>query len=283
MLIYNGSKKGVLKLFPVTWNLPTFGPHKSVFPYMETFRYFIHMAYNGAAFHGWQSQNNANTIQRETEKALKILLRRDIGIIGAGRTDTGVHARKYFAHFDYPVLLDDIMLQDLKYRLNHLLPDSIAVYQVFRVNNDLHARFSAVSRKYRYYINRNHDPFAIGLSYRLTIPLDLDLMQQGAAEIMLYNDFTCFAKSGTQNKTNLCTIFESYWEERDSYLIYTTSANRFLRNMVRAMVGTLLELGKQKISMAEFRKILSEGSRSDAGQSVPACGLFLEDIVYPEF
>lgn len=250
---------------------------------MATFRYFIHIAYNGAPFHGWQSQNNANTIQNEIEKALKVLLRQDIGVTGAGRTDTGVHARKYFAHFDFPDLLEEVRLQDLTYRLNHLLPDSIAIYQVFSVDINLHARFSATSRKYKYYICRNYDPFALGLSYRLTIPLDIAVMQQGASEIMLYNDFTCFAKTGTQNKTNLCTVYESYWEERDSLLIYTTSANRFLRNMVRAMVGTLLELGKHRISMEEFRMILREGTRSDAGQSVPACGLFLEDILYPEF
>lgn len=250
---------------------------------MAKCRYFIEMAYNGATFHGWQSQNNAVTVQSETEKALSLLLHSKTGITGAGRTDTGVHARRYYAHFDYDSPLDELTLQNIAYRMNHLLPQSIAIYKIFRVQDDLHARFSALSRTYKYYICRNHDPFALGFSYRLTIPLNIELMNQAATELLRYKDFTCFTKSGTQNSTNICSVFESFWEEQGNFLIYTTKANRFLRNMVRAMVGTLIDVGKNKLTMDDFRHILMNGTRSDAGQSVPACGLFLEDIEYPEF
>ena len=166
------------------------------------------------------------------------------------------------------------------YRLNSILPDSIAIFNAFRVKDDAHARFSALSRTYQYFICRDYDPFAVGFSYRLTVPLNIDLMNEAASLIMQYSDFTCFAKSGAQTKTNNCLVTVSEWVIRNNYLIYRTKANRFLRNMVRAMVGTLLDVGKGKLSIDEFRLILENGTRSDAGQSVPACGLFLEDIEY---
>lgn len=250
---------------------------------MEYYRYFLRLAYNGSTFHGWQSQKNAHTVQQEIENALYFILgNRHIGITGAGRTDTGVHARQYYAHFDLDVLLSVNDLTQLVYRLNHILPDTIGVFEAFRVNNDTHARFSALSRTYHYYICRNYDPFASGMSYRLTIPLDVPLMNQAATLIMNYTDFTCFAKTGTQTSTNNCTVFKSEWIEDQNFLIYKTEANRYLRNMVRAMVGTLIDVGKGKLNLHQLTNILQTGTRSDAGQSVPACGLFLENITYPK-
>jgi tRNA pseudouridine38-40 synthase len=249
---------------------------------MENYRYFLTLAYNGSQFHGWQAQKNAHSVQQEIEKALfYILNKKTIPITGAGRTDTGVHARKYTAHFDLDVLLSDAELTRLIYRLNHLLPASIGIFDAYRVLPDAHARFSALSRTYRYYICRNHDPFSEGLSYRLTVALNLDLMNEASSLIIESKDFTCFAKTGTQTKTNVCNVTKCEWELNDNYLIFTTQANRFLRNMVRAMIGTLIDVGKEKITIKEFRQILNNGTRSDAGQSVPACGLFLEEIEYP--
>lgn len=250
---------------------------------MEEFRYFLKLAYNGTPYHGWQSQKNAHSVQQEIEHALSCISgNRPIQITGAGRTDTGVHARCYYAHFDIDKHFERGELEQLVYRLNHILPDSIAVYDAFPVKPDAHARFSAISRTYRYYICRNHDPFSTGFSWRLTIPLNLDDMNEAASIIKDHSDFTCFAKTGTQTKTNICEVTESKWFIDDNFLVYETTANRFLRNMVRAMVGTLVDVGKGRTLIDDFRRILLEGTRSDAGQSVPACGLFLEDITYPE-
>lgn len=250
---------------------------------MEDYRYFLKLAYNGSTFHGWQAQKNAHSVQQEIENSLYYILgNKKILLTGAGRTDSGVHARTYYAHFDDDVLLTKQELDQIVYRLNHILPDSIAIYEAFRVKPDVHARFSALSRTYHYYICRDYDPFALGLSYRLTIPLNISLMGEAASMIMNYTDFTCFAKTGAQTKTNNCIIYESEWIEKDNYLIFKTKANRFLRNMVRAMTGTLLDIGKGKLSLEEFRIIMEKGTRSDAGQSVPACGLFLENIEYPQ-
>ncbi len=250
---------------------------------MENNRYFLHLAYNGSTFHGWQAQKNAHSVQEEIENGLfHILGNKKIQLTGAGRTDTGVHARNYYAHFNSELLLKKEELKQLAYRLNHILPDSIAIYEAFHVKDDVHARFSALSRTYNYFICRDFDPFAVGFSHRLTIPLNIDLMNEASSLIMQYSDFTCFAKSGAQTKTNNCVVAVSEWIIRDNYLIYRTKANRFLRNMVRAMVGTLIDIGKGKLSIDEFKVILERGTRSDAGQSVPACGLFLEDIEYPK-
>lgn len=250
---------------------------------MENMRYFLKLAYNGSSFHGWQAQKNAHSVQQEIENGLFYVLgNKKVLLTGAGRTDTGVHARNYYAHFNDDLLLTNADLTQLVYRLNHILPDSIAVYEAFRVKPDVHARFSALSRTYHYNICRDYDPFAVGLSYRLTLSLDIPLMKEASSLIMNYTDFTCFAKTGAQTKTNNCIIYESEWLEKDNFLIYKTKANRFLRNMVRAMTGTLLDVGKGKLSLEEFRLILENGTRSDAGQSVPACGLFLENIEYPQ-
>lgn len=250
---------------------------------MNVTRYFLKLAYNGSSFHGWQSQINAHSVQKELENCLSLILsNKEISVTGAGRTDTGVHARVFYAHFDYSNLLTIIELNQLQYRLNHILPNSISIQEVFAVKSNTHARFSAISRTYRYYICRTYDPFSVGMSYKYTVPLNIELMQKAALLIKDYTDFTCFAKAGTQTTTNICTIYESEWVQEGNMLIYKTKANRYLRNMVRAMVGTMIEVGKEKLTLEEFTNILQNGTRSDAGQSVPACGLFLEDVEYPD-
>ncbi len=249
---------------------------------MENFRYFLFLAYNGTGFHGWQTQPNAPTVQEELEKALRILSGKPVSLTGAGRTDTGVHARRFYAHFDTEERFTEDALTQLVYKLNGILTPAIVILDAFRVKPEVHARFSAVSRTYRYYISRRKDPFSDSYSWIYTRELDLQAMSLAAEIIREYTDFTCFSKSGTQTRTNDCVIIESFFLKQEHMLIYQVKANRFLRNMVRAIVGTLLEVGKGSISIDEFRVILEEGSRSDAGMSVPACGLFLEDVEYTE-
>lgn len=249
---------------------------------MESNRYFIQLAYNGSGFHGWQTQPNAQAVQAEIQDAFTLLLGESLLLTGAGRTDTGVHARQFFAHFDTQLQLDKPELSQLVFKLNRFLPQSINIYDIFRVQPDIHARFSAISRTYRYYISRQKDPFSNGLSWIYTTNLDINAMQQAAGIITAYTDFTCFSKTRTQTKTNDCKIFESCFELNGPLLIYHVKANRFLRNMVRAIVGTLLEVGKGNIGIEGLKRIIENGTRSDAGMSVPACGLFLEEIEYPE-
>lgn len=248
---------------------------------MQQYRYFIHLAYNGAGFHGWQIQPNAVSIQSVLENALGIMLGNRISLTGAGRTDTGVHARNFFAHFDYPELMNVSEREQLTYRLNKYLGLSISIIGLFRVIPGAHARFSAISRTYCYYISRKKDPFLQGQSWYYSAELDLVRMQEAAAILMEYSDFGCFSKSNTQNKTNRCVISESFIHTDDLHLVYTVTADRFLRNMVRAIVGTLIEVGKMNLTIQGFRNLVETGTRSDAGMSVPACGLFLEQILYP--
>jgi len=248
---------------------------------MDNFRYFLKLAYNGTNFHGWQLQPNAHTVQFEIQNALSLLNGSQIQLTGAGRTDTGVHARILYAHYDSEVIIDSSELSRLVSKLNSFLPSSIAVLDAYRVKPEIHARFSALTRTYRYYISRQKDPFSIEFSWNYTADLDMDAMNEAALSIFDYKDFTCFSKSRTQTKTNDCSIYESYFILEGNMLIYHIKANRFLRNMVRAIVGTLLEVGKGKIDINGFKQIIENGTRSDAGMSVPACGLFLEDIEYP--
>lgn len=250
---------------------------------MESFRYFLHLSYNGTGFHGWQLQNNAHTVQQELQSALEVLLKKPLMLTGAGRTDTGVHARNFFAHFDAEFLMNSSELRQLVYKLNRFLPSQILIIGAFRVKPEIHARFSALSRTYRYYISRRKDPFSPNLNWIYTADLDIEIMQKAAGIILQYKDFTCFSKSGTQTSTNDCTIFESYFKSEEHLLVYHVKANRFLRNMVRAIVGTLIEVGKGNLSIVRFIEILESGTRSEAGMSVPACGLFLENIEYPEY
>lgn len=244
-------------------------------------RYFVKLSYDGAGFHGWQRQPNAMTVQQSLEDALTLMMGTRIELTGAGRTDTGVHAAVYFAHFDYPDPLNEVKRRDLVYHLNGYLKDAIAIDWINPVEQQFHARFSALSRTYRYCIARSRNPFRAKYTWFLSGPIDTDIMNRGAEILRRYDDFTSFSKVDTDTKTNICRVMEAGWQLAGSELIFTIKADRFLRNMVRAVVGTLLELGTDKITLAEFIRIIENKNRSQAGQSVPARGLILESIEYP--
>jgi tRNA pseudouridine38-40 synthase len=244
------------------------------------FRYFIKLSFDGTNYHGWQLQDNANTVQAELEMALSTLLSLTVKVTGCGRTDTGVHAREYYAHFDYAKQLEKEVLKDIVYRMNAILPDDISVEGLFPVSNDLHARFSAQSRTYKYYISCKKTPFLKMYSWNVYGDLDMDKMNAAAAILFEYKDFTSFSKLHTDVKTNNCRIMQAAWTEEKGMLVFSINADRFLRNMVRAIVGTLLDVGKGKLTIDDFRKIIEGKNRSDAGSSVPARGLFLENIEY---
>jgi tRNA pseudouridine38-40 synthase len=247
-----------------------------------TLRYFIKLSYNGSTFNGWQIQPNGITVQYELEKGLGILLGIKIGVSGCGRTDTGVHASEFYAHFDIDESAMNLTCNQLKYKLNLLLPTSIVIHEIFKVNSDVHARFSAQSRTYRYQISLEKNPFSNGLAWFYHHQLDMALMNEAANILMEHNDFSCFSKTRTQVKTNICTITKAIWEKEGSMLVFTITADRFLRNMVRAIVGTMLDIGREKISLDDFRKVIEGKNRSNAGFSVPPQGLFLCEVVYPE-
>lgn len=244
------------------------------------FRYFIKLAYNGTHYHGWQIQDNAPTIQAVFNLGLKHLIGENINVIGCGRTDTGVHAREFYAHFDLQNKIDS-NLKELIRKLNSFLPADIRVFDLFSVEPDMHSRFNALSRTYKYYISKTKDPFDQEFSSFVYGNLNLDLMNEGARVLLDYIDFTSFSKTGTQVKTNNCIIKEAFWKEENEKLIFTITADRFLRNMVRAIVGTLLEIGKEKTSIEDLKNIIESKNRSNAGVSVPAKGLFLHKIRYP--
>lgn len=242
-------------------------------------RYFIQLSYKGTNFHGWQIQPNAATVQETLEKALSLLLREDTKIIGCGRTDTGVHAQQFFAHFTSKNL--SIPKDKLTYKLNGILPNSIAIQRIFEVAEDAHARFDATSRTYKYYISKVKTAFDYEKNYFYPFELNLRVMNEAAQLLMKYEDFTSFSKLHTDVKTNICKITEAYWEENEKQLIFTITADRFLRNMVRAIVGTLLNVGKGKCSIEEFEQIIIAKDRGLAGSSAPPEGLFLYEITYP--
>lgn len=241
-------------------------------------RYQIQLSYLGTRYFGWQRQPNAISVQEEIEKALSTILREEITVVGAGRTDTGVHASFYVLHFDSLTEISDDT--DLAYHLNRFLPNDIAIQKIEKTSDVFHARFSAVSRTYKYYISTVKDPFTIETSYQFTVPLDIDKMNEAAKVLFEFTDFTSFAKLHTDVKTNICKIFQAEWEKSGTMLVFTIKADRFLRNMVRAIVGTLLEVGKGKITVDDFRKIIESKHRGAAGTSVPPQGLFLVDIGY---
>lgn len=252
-------------------------------------RFFITLSYDGTRYHGWQIQPNGNSIQQELHQALSTLLRQPIEVVGAGRTDTGVHARMMVAHFEFSqqgemgneVNGQSSMVKDLSYKLNKLLPQDIAVQDVRQVSEDMHARFSAISRTYHYFIHTHKDPFLRDYSWQVPYPLDFELMNEAAKVLLEYKDFTSFSKVGTDTKTNLCEIKESYWiEVAPGQWRFTITANRFLRNMVRAIVGTLVEVGRGKITIEDVRHIIEAKDRCCAGESVPGKALFLVDIKY---
>lgn len=243
-------------------------------------RYFAQLSFKGTHYHGWQIQPNAVSVQETFEKALSIILREAISVVGAGRTDTGVHASFYVLHFDVSEEIRDP--QKLVFRLNSFLPDDIAVQKIWPVPDEAHARFSAVSRTYHYFITSVKNPFQTETAYFYRGELDVHKMNEAAKILFEYNDFTSFSRLHTDVKTNLCKIFQAEWTADGPMLIFKIKADRFLRNMVRAIVGTLLEAGKGKISLEDFRKIIEKKNRGEAGASAPAHGLFLADIEYPE-
>ena len=242
-------------------------------------RYFLECSYHGKAYHGWQNQPNAITVQQVLEEALSTLLRMPISITGAGRTDAGVHAKQLFAHFDHTGIMDIPLLVN---KLNSFLPEDIAVASIFEVNESAHARFDAIQRTYEYWIVQEKSPFHSDAAHYVWSDLDIEAMNKAAEIIKGYTDFECFSKSNTDVKTYICHISEAYWQKRQSKLVFTISADRFLRNMVRAVVGTLLEVGSRKIEPESVHEIIASKDRGKAGASVPAKGLYLTQVMYPE-
>jgi len=243
-------------------------------------RYFIQLSYKGSNYHGWQIQNNSNTVQAELNKALSTILEERVYCTGCGRTDTGVHAKEFFAHFDCEKdLFSD---NEFLYKTNGCLPPDIAVHKFYKVNHDANARFDAISRSYQYQIIREKNVFDNEYTYYLYGNLDLEIMNKAATIILDHTDFTSFSKSNSQSKTNDCNIKESFWEEKNGRLNFHITANRFLRGMVRSIVGTMIDLGKGKLSLEDFTDIILSKDRTKAGFSVPAQGLFLIQLTYPE-
>jgi tRNA pseudouridine38-40 synthase len=245
------------------------------------YRYFVHLSFNGETFHGWQSQHNAKSIQSTLRDAMIVILREPIEITGAGRTDAGVHAREFYAHFDLSHELSQNERKELVYHLNGYLPEAISISDLLPVKNDAHSRFSAISRTYQYIITRKKDPFRQAFSWYYPGKLNLGLMNKGAEVIKNNLDFTSFAKLPQETKTNICHVEYAEWEEKGDLLVFTIIADRFLRNMVRAIVGTLIELGRRKISLEDLDRIILSRDRGAAGYSVPANGLFLVAVNYP--
>lgn len=243
----------------------------------QQLRYFIELSYNGKNYHGWQIQPDANSVQEEINKVLSKILQEDISIVGAGRTDAGVHASQMFAHFDSAKNLDDVYL----YKFNSLLPDDIVLHKIFNVEDDVHARFDAEKRSYEYKIWLGRNPFLLDTTWQLyKTDLDIVAMNKAANLLLAYTDFECFSKVKTDVSNFNCTITHAEWKLNGKELVFYISANRFLRNMVRAIVGTLLEVGKGKMNNKDFQNVIESKNRSEAGISVPAKGLFLTEVTY---
>ena len=239
----------------------------------------MELSYNGTDFHGWQIQPNAITVQSVMDKALSTLLKTPVNTMGAGRTDTGVHATQMVAHFDADILIDT---EDLTYKLNSFLPKTIAIHSIKKVHADAHARFDATQRTYRYKIVTIKDVFNSDNAYYYTNKLDIDLMNEASNILLDYSNFKCFSRAHSDVKTYNCTITAAHWIKNGHELIFQISADRFLRNMVRAIVGTLLDVGNHKTSIEDFHNIIQSKDRSRAGASAPAKGLYLTKIVYPD-
>ncbi len=241
-------------------------------------RYFIEFSYNGTNYHGFQKQPNALSIQETLTKALQTLVYNSIEITGAGRTDRGVHAKQMFAHFDVNQPID---CDGLASKLNSFLPKDIVVNTIFEVSTETHARFSATSRTYKYYIHTHKNPFLENVSWQYYKKLDVDKMNKACQILLNYTDFECFSKVNTEVFTYNCNIKEAQWNTNNKQLIFTIKADRFLRNMVRAIVGTMINIGLGKTTLEQFKEIIENKNRSKAGFSVPAHGLFLEKVEYP--
>lgn len=240
-------------------------------------RYFIRFSYNGTHYHGWQTQPNATSVQETLTKALSVLLGENTEIMGAGRTDTGVHAKEMYAHFDIERPFD---ADSLVHKLNSYLPKDITIYEFIPVADEAHARFDATKRTYEYYITTFKNPFLNDLSWYYHNELDVELMNEAAKLLFNYTDFQCFSKSNTDVNTYNCRIYEAHWQQNGTNLVFTISADRFLRNMVRAIVGTLVLIGLKRITTDDFIKIIESKDRQKAGFSVPAHGLYLTKIEY---
>ncbi|MDD6581548.1 MAG: tRNA pseudouridine(38-40) synthase TruA [Bacteroidales bacterium] len=243
-------------------------------------RYFIEMSYNGTPFFGWQVQPEQPSVQGVMERALTLLLREPIAVTGCGRTDTGVHARQFFAHFDFVQLFDNEQLVELADKLNSFLPKEISICRIFLVSDDFHARFSAKSRTYKYYVAVQKEAFRFHYSYRVFQKLDVDKMNAAAKLLLDTEDFTSFSKLHTQTATNICHVSEAHWQMENGLLVFTITADRFLRNMVRAIVGTLLDVGRGKMELTQFQGVINQKNRCAAGTSVPANALFLQKVEY---
>lgn len=242
-------------------------------------RYFVELSYNGSAYHGWQVQPNAISVQEVLEKALSTILNSPVSIVGAGRTDTGVHAKQMFAHFDFE---DDLLQDDLVYKLNSFLPKDIVIHHIINVKHNAHARFDATSRTYNYRISTSKNAFNYKFAYNVFLPLDIQSMNEACNILLMYNDFQCFSKTHTDVKTYYCNIKRAELKKEDGEIILTITADRFLRNMVRAIVGTLINIGLGKMKVEELHRIIKSKDRSEAGYSVPAHGLYLTEVTYPD-
>jgi tRNA pseudouridine38-40 synthase len=245
------------------------------------YRYFVRLSYNGKNYHGWQSQKNANTVQELLNQTFSIIFKHNINIIGAGRTDQGVHAKNFFAHFDLPFMIENIT--NTIYKLNSFLPYDIVVHDIFPVKNNVHARFDALNRTYKYQISQIKNPFLKEYVYFI-YGEKLNIVNMNIATKILfhYDDFSCFSKSHTQTNNNLCKIYNAEWTIDNDLIIFTITANRFLRNMVRAIVGTMIDIGKDRYHPEKLHDIISSKDRKKAGASVPPYALFLTNIEYPE-
>jgi len=248
-----------------------------------TERYFIQLSYQGTNYHGWQIQPNANTVQDNIEFSISKILGNKISIVGAGRTDTGVHANIFYAHFDYEKELETTT-EKLVFQLNGILPPDIAIQKIFKVNPEDHARFSAISRTYEYHISTVKNPFRREYEHLYLGKIDMDSMNKACKELFTHIDFTSFSKLHSQTETNNCKIYEASWNKLHSgtKLVFTIKADRFLRNMVRAVVGTLLHIGTGKIEPGSLNSIILQKNRSASGPSAPAKGLILKNIEYPK-
>lgn len=243
-------------------------------------KYFIKLSYLGTRYCGWQIQPNAESIQSVLEKAFSTILQEDIAITGAGRTDAGVHAKNFIAHFESEKVRD---VGKLKYSLNHFLPSDIAIHGIFPVHPDAHARFSAMSRRYEYWFIREKNPFYHHRAWLIPYSLDIEMLNRSSQILKDYKDFTSFARLHSDAKTNLCEINSVLWKEEGDRVVFSIEADRFLRNMVRAIVGTFTDLARGKITEAELRRIVEAKDRSLAGASAPAHGLYLCNIAYPHW
>ncbi len=242
-------------------------------------RYFVEMAYNGKSYHGWQVQPNAISVQEVMDDCLSKILREEIAIVGCGRTDTGVHASYFVAHFESEK--DAIDEVHFCYKMNRILPKDIVVYSITKVHEETHSRFSAVSRTYEYHVLDYKSPFLYEMAHLAPCDYDFELMNKAAQILLDYTDFTSFSKLHTDVKTNNCTVTKAVWEKKEGKWIFTISADRFLRNMVRAIVGTLFEVGRGKMTVDEFAQTIERKDRGKAGASAPGHALYLVDVAYP--